>query len=134
MADITKLTTVGVDGLSAQRCVILSGDIFAGEVITSGAAVFVHTDGLVMNAVQASGSAGAMAKFDGMVDRAYTAGQSVTVFGAGAILGYAGATLTPGAYLYPSATKGKIGDAIVSTNDKPVAKAITASDILVLWV
>jgi len=143
MSDITR-TTPSVDGWSANRCVVLSG-LVAGEALTSGDAVFIHTDGKVYQADAADHKdtltleAGDtdpvldISKFDGFVQADYVAAEGgVTLFGQGAILTKYAASLTAGSFYWVSGTQGSLADARVATNDSPVAKSISTTEILVL--
>jgi hypothetical protein len=139
MSDLTKRTSppVGVDPVSAQRCVILSNGLQAGVALTRGDACYIDSNSLVQKAVTTvnSPSTGTFMRsaFDGIVGETYISGAfGVTLYGQGAIFGYAASGLTVGTHLWASATAGKIADAKVATNDEPIAKVISATEILVI--
>lgn len=118
MAVITKSSKAGVDATSAQRGVVIT-ELFAGEDLAKCDACYIASDGKVYKTVL-SGS------FDGFTNRIVLSGYPVELFGQGVILGYADATMTPGADVYEAAD-GKVAD----SGDLVVARAITTSDLLV---
>jgi hypothetical protein len=141
MADLTRVSP-NVDAISAAGGVRIT-ELLAGEALSAGDAVFIHSDGKVYQADAADHKddltleAGttdpvlSISKFDGMVNEDYAVGEPVTIFGAGCIFGY-GSSLTPGAFYWVSGTQGALSDARVATNDSAVAKAISTQDILIL--
>ena len=70
-------------------------------------------------------------RFNGFVNDDYVAGDAVTIFGLGAIISNYAAGLTIGASYFVSETVSKIADAQVATGDYPIAKSISATDIIV---
>src|SRR5512147_2152652 len=107
MSDLTKRTSppVGVEPLSAQRCLIFSGEagtsngLRAGVSLTRGYACYIDSSGLVQKAVSTvwfmTGSGGQVA-FDGIAGENYISGAyGVTLYGIGAKFGYAASGLTP---------------------------------------
>jgi hypothetical protein len=97
-------------------------DYSAGEVIEAGQAVKLDAGVLKL----ASGSDTVL----GFAGRSVRAGQRLTVFGPGARFGgFTG--LTPGALLSLSATPGELDNA-PAEGDRPLARAITATDIQVI--
>jgi hypothetical protein len=130
-ADITKLSTAGVDGISANRCIVLS-ELFAGEALAKADACYIRSDGLVYKAVSThQATLTGFADFDGFTDRAVKSGQPVSLFGHSAIFGYA-AAMTPGQPLFVSSNAGLISDTKVAANDTPIAKAISLTDFKVI--
>ena len=134
MTTITKLSTAGVDGLSAQKCDTIS-QLFAGEALKKADACFIASDGLVYmsnytahqySSITASG----VSNFDGFTNKAVAVGEPVTLFGNGAQFGY-GSSLTPGILCYVTTSDGLIADAKGGI-DLPVAKVISATDIRVI--
>jgi hypothetical protein len=143
MADITKVSP-SVEPRSAMRAVILEGDLLAGEALSAGDAVFIHSDGKLyqsdavdhVDTLELTDSGTdtidiVVSKFVGMVNEDYAAGEPVTVFGHGAIFNY-GSGLTEGAFYWVSGTQGALSDARVATGDSAVAMAISTQDILVI--
>jgi hypothetical protein len=100
-------------------------DYEAGEAIESGQPVTL-TGGVLMRA-------GGTANIMGFAGRTVRAGQKLTVFGPGARFGgFTG--LTPGTLLYVDAAAGSLNDATggVGVGTRPVARAITATDVQVI--
>lgn len=100
-------------------------DYPAGVAIESGQAVTLTNGRLEL----AAGAANIL----GFAGRTVRAGQRLTVFGPGARFGgYSG--LTPGALLYVGATAGTLDNATgaVGVGTRPVARAVTATDIQVI--
>ena len=61
------------------------------------------------------------------------AGDPVTVFGVGSVINIGVTeTLTPGDVFYVSATAGAISTSKIAANDVPFAKAVTATDIMII--
>ena len=138
MTDITRRSSPApqVDGFSAQHSDYLSNGLQAGLVLTKGDACYLDANGRVQKAVSTvigiTGSHLAESKFDGLVNENYTSGTyGVSLYGAGAIVGY-GSGMTVGKFLYVSSNAGNLADAMPSAVDRPVAKVISATDILIL--
>lgn len=139
MSDLTKRTSPAprVEPMSAQRCVIFSNGLQAGVALTAGDACYIDSNGRVQKSVSTvnSPSTGTFMRsaFDGIVGQSYASGSiGVTLYGPGAKFGYAASGLTIGQHLWVSNTAGKIADAKVATNDEPIAKVISATDIIVI--
>lgn len=130
MADITR-ASVGLDTISAINGGLRISEVFAGEALTAGDAVYIKSDGLVWKAVSTATEALNQAAFVGLVARDYAVGQPVTIFGQGNVFQYA-AGMTPGTLLYASAVAGNLGDAKVATADTAKARIISATAIVVL--
>jgi hypothetical protein len=145
MADLTR--TNPYPDASNLVGVRLTG-IIAGEALTAGDAVFIHSDGKAYQADAADhkdtlttddDNAGTdtttwdTSKFDGFVVADYAVGEgSVTVWGRNSIITKYAAGMTPGAFYWISGTQGSLSDARIAAYDVAVAKAISATDILVL--
>lgn len=140
MADLTKVNP-NVDGISASKGVTIS-ELLAGEALSAGDSVYIKSDGKVWKAVSTvkdtltvetgtTDFAIDVAKFDGLVNSDYAAGEPVTIFGLGCIFGY-GSGLTPGAFYWVSDTAGKLATARMATGDSAVAKAVSSTDILII--
>jgi hypothetical protein len=134
MADITKLSSANIDGLSAQHCVTVR-ELFAGEALKIADACFVASDGKAYmcnytSHKMADATVSGVSDFVGFTNKVVHSGEPVTLFGQGAVFGYA-AAMTPGQMLYISTNNGLLADA-KSGIDEPVAKAISVSDILVI--
>lgn len=138
MSDLTKRTSPppAVEPLSANRCLKFSNGLKAGVTLARGDACYIDSNGLVQQAVSTVNSPNTgtfmRSAFDGIVDENIISGSSVTLFSIGAIYGYAASGLTIGQHLWISNTAGKLANAKVATNDEPVAKCISATDIVVI--
>lgn len=127
MAVITR-ASVSLDTSTGQFASQIP-DLVAGEALVIGDAVYVKSDGKLWksNGTAATAPAG----FVGIVARAAAAGDAVTAFGVGTRFRYA-AGMTPGAPLFVSGTAGALADAATTGGPNPVARAITATDILII--
>ena len=139
MGDITRSATVSIDAFSEGRKI--SG-LVAGEALTAGHSVYMKSDGYVWKTSASSLYTGEQAKFLGMVAKSASAGDPVTVFGAGCRFDYSSA-MTIGTHLFVSNTSGSLTDTAVTftvtgsaanvpVSDRPVAVAISATDIVLL--
>lgn len=138
MADLTKRTSpeVGADAQSLLRCFYVP-ELQAGVTLAKGDICYVDSNSRAQKAVStvvgSTGSHLAESKFDGVVLEDFISGSyGVTLYGAGAIIGYAASGLTVGAHLYVSNTAGKIADAMQGATDRPIAKVVSATDIKIL--
>lgn len=108
----------------------------AGEALGVGNACKIGSDGLVQQSVSTEwlGASGtnAVIDFDGICPQAYVAGDAVSLYGKGSVIANYGASLVVGTPLYVSATAGILSDVKVASIDMPVAKVISATDILIL--
>lgn len=139
MTNLTKRTSPApqVEPLSAERCVVFSNGLQAGVALSKGDACYVDSNGLVQKSVSTVNSPNTgtfmRSAFDGLVGQEYASGtKGVTLYGIGAKFGYAASGLTIGQHLWITATAGALGDAKIATNDEPVAKVISATDIIVI--
>jgi hypothetical protein len=132
MSDITKSSDAG----------LVRGEYLhpqsrkAGVEIAAGDALYIDTAGLFQKVVRPTvfitGAYGLEVKFDGLAVRSIPSGTVGEIYGAGAEIFYADSGLTIGAPVFPSATAGKLADAAVASADLPVAKVITATNILLI--
>lgn len=144
MADLTVNSKVSVDAYATMRGEVFSNGLVAGEALSKGDAVFLHTDGKLYQSDAADHidsltlEAGATdpvlqtSKFIGFVIEDYAAGDVVSVFGKGCVITNYATGMTPSASYWVSGTQGKLSDARISTNDSAVAMALSATDIRVL--
>lgn len=129
MADVTRSASASPDTGSLMRAQQISGDLYAGEDLAACAPCYIKaSDGKVY---QSNGTAATEpATFFGFTARATPSGQPVTLFGKGVRMQY-GAGLTIGAKYYVSANAGQIADAASTGGTVAIARAITATDIIV---
>ena len=125
------ITNPGLDGVSAVKGGLMISGLFAGEALAKGSAVYIKNDGLVYLAVSTATEATNVAAFAGLVERAYAAGDPVTIFGQGNIFQLS-TSLTPGALLYVSATAGSLDSAKIASSDTPKAKCISTTSVVIL--
>jgi hypothetical protein len=131
MADITKSSDAGIVNPEFLRPQTRQ----AVETIAAGDAVFINANGKLEKAgttkgVIISGAFGVDYKFDGLAPREIVSGSYGEIYGAGSEWHYADSGLTIGRGVFPSATAGKLADAAVSSNDQPVGKAISATNVI----
>jgi hypothetical protein len=138
MADVTKRTSPApqIDGFSAQHCDYLSDGLQAGVALVKGDACYIDANGRVQKAVStvlfATGTSYNVTKFDGLVNEDHISGSyGVTLYGAGAVFGYSSG-MTVGQPLFVSSTAGALSNTVISLTDRPVAKAVSATDIKIL--
>lgn len=134
MSTISKRTSPA-PSLDPKTVGCLIGPYQAGVSLAPGDAVYVDSNGLVQKAtnatVGATGSSFAESKFDGMVVETFISGsKGVSIFGHGTVIDY-GSSLTIGAQYYLG-TGGAIQDTMPTAVDRPVAKAISATNIRIL--
>lgn len=140
MALVTISVRPNEEPFSVQRGDIFGFGLKAGEALTKGWAVRMHSDGTIMGAITTTAETQNLAAgvdvvnsdFLGFVTRDYALGEAVTVLGRGCKFNLADATMTPGTRLYVSATKGRISDAPINKGDAPVALATSASQATIL--
>lgn len=129
MALVTRATDAGVDASTAMVAPQISG-LVAGEAIDAAAACYIKaSDGKVY--MSNGTAADAAAKFDGMSAQAAAAGQGVTIFGPGTRVRY-GTGLTIAALYYIGATAGRLDTATTTGGTVAVAKAISATEIVIV--
>lgn len=128
MATITRVTAASVDASTAQFAPQITG-LIAGEALDAAAPCYIKSDGKVYHS---NGTANnAAAAVDGFTPRAAAAGQPITLYGPGTRFRY-GSGLTPGASYYLSGTAGKLDDAATTGGTAIIARAINATDIVVM--
>lgn len=129
MALLAKDSAASVDASSAMYAPQIAG-LVAGEAIDACAPCYISaSDGKVY--MSNGTAANAAAKVDGWSAQAAAAGQGVTLFGPGLRMRY-GSSLTIGALYYLAATKGRLDTATTTGGTIALAKAITATDIVVV--
>lgn len=136
MSTITKRTSPapGIDPNSVSNANVI-GSYQAGVSLAPGDAVYLDSNGLVQKAtnavVGATGTSFAESKFDGLVAETFISGsKGVAVFGIGSIFGYS-SSLTIGAR-YFLGTGGALQDTMPTAVDRPVAKAVSATNIQII--
>lgn len=129
MANVTRSSSASVDASTAMFAPQVA-DLIAGEDLTALAPCRIHSDGLVY---ESNGTAlNASARFSGVTAREVKAGEPVTLFGLGTRFHLADSGLTPGAYLYVSATKGEWDDAATTGDPNGTLEVISATDVRVI--
>lgn len=127
MAALTR-ASVSVDTSTAQFAPQVP-DLVAGEALTAGDCVYIKSDGKVW---KSDGTASnAASAFAGMVAKSYAVDRACTVFGVGTRFRYA-TGLTIGARYFISATAGSLDTAATTGGTLPVARAVTATDIVII--
>lgn len=128
MALVTPRTIPSIDASTAMYESPISG-LFSGEALIVGPG-YINADGKVYNSNGTAANAAAAAH--GWVCQAKVAGEPVTLIRGSFRIGYAASGLTPGAFLYVGATKGRLDTAATVGGTTPVAVAINATDIMTL--
>lgn len=129
MALLTRASTAHMDTVTGMKASQLSGFI-AGEALDIAAPCYIKSsNGLVY--MSNGTAANEASKVDGFTPRAVAVGQPVTLFGPGTRFEYAASGLTIGDPLYVGATKGRLDDAPTVGGTIPVAKVISATEIVV---
>lgn len=137
MALQAKDAAASVDTSTAMFAPQVAG-LVAGENIDACAPCHVEADGKVyMSAGSQAGAAPTAAetadsKVDGFSAEPARAGQGVTLLGPGVRMRYASGGLTPGALFYVGTTPGRLDTAPTALGTVAVAKAITATDVVVI--
>jgi hypothetical protein len=136
MTVITKASTASFDSRSTAMAGYVSG-LTAGSALAAVAPCRIDdADGYVYMSVtteaQRTFASGSQVDFIGFTAKAYNSGDPVTLFRGNAIASYSAAALTPGKYCYSGSVAGTLSDTAVLSGDKPVAVAISTSDIMVL--
>jgi hypothetical protein len=146
MADLTKLTTANSDGNSKLTAFYVSG-LTAGDDLPKLAPCYLDDAGVLQLcvstvkddtdiAISVGEGAGeltgeitlSVSKFLGFTVKPFAAGDPVTLYGPGLIFSYG--TVVPGANYYVSDTAGKLSDTPIVLGDKPVAVAISTTDLV----
>lgn len=136
MTAITKSGNPDLDGLSASRCVVIT-EMFNGDSFGFLDPVYIDSTG----AVKAAHADSTGMYYDGFASVACDSvtGHPVTIFGKGLICEWIDAadSILPGTFLYVGAAGGladavAVGEATGPLAEVPVAKAITATQIIVI--
>lgn len=128
MALITRGANASMDISTGQFAPQISG-LLAGEALDAVAPCYIHSDGKIY---MSNGTADdAEAKVDGFTPRAAASGQPITIYGEGTRFNY-GSSLTPGATYYLGATNGRLDGAATTGDAAGIARAVSATDIVVL--
>ncbi len=129
MALLTRAADASVDASTAMFAPQVAG-LVAGEDIDACAPCYVKAaDGKVY--MTNGTAANAAAKVDGWSAQAAKAGQGVTLLGPGMRIRY-GSGLTIAALYYAAATAGRLDTAQTTGGQLPIAKAISATDIVLV--
>lgn len=131
-----------LEPFSAMRCFMVAG-LTSGCTLKAGYAVYIDSNGTLQPTVQTQQS-GSLTLFDGLVAKDAVSGDyGLTVWGKGARFNYS-TGLTPGQLLYVASSGSEGGltttpkmfagypGAGGSVCDLPVAKAVTATDIVIV--
>lgn len=133
MSDLTKSSDAGLSEAGWKSPLSRK----AGVEIAGGDACYIDSNGLLQKAVSTNwmvtGTTGQIA-FDGLAGKAIPSGTVGEIYGAGSEFFYAASGLTVGQALWVSNTAGKLADARVAAagTDQPVAKVISATNIVLL--
>lgn len=129
MALVTRDSAASMDASTGMFAPQLTG-LLAGEAIDAVACCYIKSaDGrLYMSNGTAAGEA---AEFVGISAAPASVGEAVTVFGLGARFRY-GTALTPGDKFFVAATPGRLDTVASIGGTVQVARAITATDIVVI--
>lgn len=127
MAEVARVAGASMDASTGMFAGQITG-LVAGEDLDAVAPCYINsTDGkLYMSNGTALNEA---AEFVGFTPHARLEGEACTVFNIGARFHY-GSGMTPGALLYIFTTAGELGDAATTGGVNPVARVITATDIV----
>ncbi len=129
MGLITR-ANASMDMIQAKQ--VLAGNLFAGEALDAGAPCYLKSsDGKVY--MSNGTNADEAAEFVGFTPTLYTAGEPVSLFGAGTRFRY-GSGLTPGDVYYIAGTKGRLDSAPTTGDTMGVAQAVSSTDILITRV
>lgn len=127
MATITKSAQASVSTVNVPAANKLSG-LIAGEDIAALDSCYIKSDGKVWKSNGTSANAAALC--DGFAAVKAKAGEAVTLVRG--VNAHYGASLTPGARLYVSATAGALDDAATTGGTVPVAVVIDSTRIYIL--
>ena len=129
MALVARDTQASPDASTAAVAPQITG-LIAGEAIDRAAPCYIKAaDGKVY--MSNGTAADEAAKVDGFSARSANAGEAITLYGPGTRFGYSSG-LTPGQNLFTAATKGRLDDAATVGGTVVIARAITATDIVVM--
>lgn len=125
MADIAKSGTPSLATLGPAPGSGKLPTLAAGENIAAGDACYVKSDGKIWRSTGTA--ANAAAKVDGFAPYAVNSGETITLF-FNVTFNY-GASLTPGARVFLSATTGAIADAATTGGTAPVGFVVDATRV-----
>jgi hypothetical protein len=130
MAVQTKDAAASMDASTGMFAPQITGNIYAGEALAVAAPCYIKaSDGKVY--MSNGTAANEAATFFGFVARACAIGEPVTLFGLGARFRYA-TGMTIGTKLFVAATAGALDTAATTGGTVAIARAITATDIVVI--
>ena len=127
MAVVTRVSTASMDTSTGMLAGQITG-LIAGEDLDAVAPCYIKTsDGKLY---MSNGTAATEpAEFVGFTPHARVEGEPCTVFNIGARFSY-GSGMSRGALLYIFTTAGTLGDAATTGGVNPVARVVTATDIV----
>jgi hypothetical protein len=132
MTVITHRSDAGVEGKSVMF--LRPQSRVAGAAISAGEAAYIDSNGLIQKAVSTANwiTTGTFMQsaFDGVPASDIASGSVGELYGRGAVVEIADSGLTIGAPVWITATAGRFGDAKVAANDEPVARVISATQIV----
>lgn len=128
MALISKGTSIYLADTHAP--IRLSGT--TGAAIDAGAPCYLNSDGRIYMSGSAIVDDTGHTNFVGFTVQSYSASQPCTLFGLGSRIHYADSGLTIGARGWSGSVVGLLWDAKGATNDVPLVKVVSATDILVV--
>jgi hypothetical protein len=135
MAYVAKASTASFDTRSTANAGYISG-LVAGSALGAVTPCYISTDGKVYMSVTTvcnrTFASGSQTDFAGFAPVAYSANDPCTLIRGNAIASYSSAGLTAGNYLYSGSVAGTLSTTAVLSGDKPLAMAISTSDIIVL--
>jgi len=126
----TKLAQGGLETIQAMFVPQLSGNLFAGEDLRAVAPCYQAADGMFYECVGAANDEKAV--ISGWTGKLYKAGETITLYGLGAIFHFSNAALTPGQLVYMGAAAGDLDDAQQTGHPGAIAQAFTANEIRVV--
>lgn len=126
MSTISKSGTVSLASVAVPESNKITG-LKAGEAIAAGDICYVKSDGKVWRSNGTS--ANAAAKVRGIALSAAATGEACSLYH-GVVVRY-GASMTPGADLYASATAGAIDDAATTGGTAPIGFVVDATRVYV---
>ncbi len=103
-----------------------------GQNLDAGAPCYLNSDGRIYMSASAITDESTHPNFVGFTVQTYSASQPCTLFGLGSRLHIAESGLTVGARVWSGSVAGTIQDAKGATLDEPLAKVVSATDILVV--
>jgi len=106
---------------------------FSGEALSAAAPCYLKSDGLVWMSGSAIVDEANHPMFIGMTVAAVSAANMpVTLFGVGSRIHVVDSGLTIGTRYWSGSTAGALSDTKLGTADTPIAKAVSATDLLIV--